>query len=1118
MDRVTETTQEAARAVRDAAAASPALPYPGKVVCLCVAELRDLFILSAWRDRARTSPSGHGDEALVLGDVRWGNVMKWVVANCRGLVSLSGRRRMRAGRVIGQTEHGVALTLSPQTAWMDEPVAERIYAAVWRLKRFVAAVGVAPAGTRSSDVLALASSASGLAAPAADVAQRSNVRVVRPDQSDHPVDVRVWQLILALAGRGSLLAADGRVVRDHIAGAGSTEWQDVGPTLPGGSLPDDFFAQVVLFGALPEQGVGGADRASSRACPTSFPPMTAFEAVLWLSLVRPLASQTRTGSSAAQTSRHDGGDPSNSRGRRLQRDPRLVWAAAGLAAQVVVDVVRGWNALARDVGFVNVESMIAPYLVWNGRTCSYAALARPLDRRAFAPRRQERELWHLVAPVTGNDVFDPARVSEHAVNRSVLADEQLRQVANTLLEHLHMCASADNLADLAAEGLREQQVAQAAPPSDAEAPDVAGAGADKPPPPSLAQRSAQRLGCLTVFRYRPPLWTGEAGTFPSVLRNIRRGLTAVPARASASRTAGGNASSAQPVPPGGDVSLQELGPSVAAPGMTSGSPRDARRTARRAPLAQPLNLFRARRMVMRVMEAVVRVYPCSFEQLQSVHATHHDAIADSCSSGSSSSSGSDNGGGSSSNGADGGGSASISSCNGSGGEATTRRRAPSPASARRFAVPRSLAGTVQLVLTDPPYNIRRLSGQEWSEHDTLSEADMRKAVDLFRALLRPGGHVLIFASPAQHLMWVDHMRSVSDGVGRRAAVVEDEEEDPDQEEEVQQQQQRPAPVPRRPLKRSRIAGEPSFRVDSAPLLIIKDPHAFTPQRRSSTNLSRKVEFVVHATRTGADAQDAYESVNYRSFNSVPSRFPAHLNVIDNVRPPLYHEVVRRPGSSGDTRSSKWMRPEQKSLALMEELVQRLTQPRDIVVDLFAGTCVTALACLRIPMGQYRLAVCSDVDARVIDASIGRLRREVVDQLCMGNFCDVSHSRQRAAAVARAAEFLCLDGREGVAGAGSALQPARTASAPPGGASVGSSSRSSHVRAAIPAGGATSAHLGSVSGGSAVGGVVGGHHGRAQSLDPTAGGSGVLSEGTFMIPPRPSDTERRLDFRATRLCR
>ncbi|KAK1864837.1 hypothetical protein I4F81_007375 [Pyropia yezoensis] len=222
---------------------------------------------------------------------------------------------------------------------------------------------------------------------------------------------------------------------------------------------------------------------------------------------------------------------------------------------------------------------------------------------------------------------------------------------------------------------------------------------------------------------------------------------------------------------------------------------------------------------------------------------------------------------------------------------------------------------------------------------------MQRAARLFQTVVRPGGHVLIFCSAGQLGPWMDTLEALKD---------------------------------MDPMGRKSLS---AFRVDGHPLVAIKDANAVESLRQSTTNLSNKVEFIVHATRAGVSREKCYAMVNYRTWNAVPSRFLAHDNVIDNVRPPHFREVVLRWRDG----SRQWIRPEQKCLALILELILRFSQPGDIVLDTFAGTCVTAAACIRAVLGHYRLVLSCNSDAAFIHASRARLRREFVNQVLVGGY-------------------------------------------------------------------------------------------------------------------------------------
>ena len=66
---------------------------------------------------------------------------------------------------------------------------------------------------------------------------------------------------------------------------------------------------------------------------------------------------------------------------------------------------------------------------------------------------------------------------------------------------------------------------------------------------------------------------------------------------------------------------------------------------------------------------------------------------------------------------------------------------------------RNIGGYFQLILMNPPYNIRRERGCPHSSHDKLSEYSMKAVVDICSVLLRPGGHVICFCSAVKFATW-----------------------------------------------------------------------------------------------------------------------------------------------------------------------------------------------------------------------------------------------------------------------------------------------------------------------------------------------------------------------------
>lgn len=213
-----------------------------------------------------------------------------------------------------------------------------------------------------------------------------------------------------------------------------------------------------------------------------------------------------------------------------------------------------------------------------------------------------------------------------------------------------------------------------------------------------------------------------------------------------------------------------------------------------------------------------------------------------------------------------------------------------------------LTEQVQLVLTDPPYNV--LS----AKHDRLPDTEMPQVVETIAQLLRPGGHVVLFCTAQQWSKWATLFT----------------EYDP----------------------RTSGAPRPFFNVDKVPMIFTNHPSFNkTSPHRKSCSLNSAGEFAVHAKRNGLPFKEEEKMVNYINFGYVQSSFPAYRNVIDNIRAPEPGEIIK-------SKSSKFLRTEQKPIALLKELISRFSQPRDFVVDLFGGTFSTTRASFSLTDHRY----------------------------------------------------------------------------------------------------------------------------------------------------------------------
>jgi len=482
---------------------------------------------------------------------------------------------------------------------------------------------------------------------------------------------------------------------------------------------------------------------------------------------------------------------------------------ATLAPQMrcaVHNVVTGWDALARSIGFADAEAMLSCYLLWRPELAAFVALARPGDTHLFAPVVHQRVLYHSRAADASRGTV--GSYPSEAVGRSHLSDAQLRAAAAMFLDHLERCTALPSLQSL-------WLLLTASGPGSSHA---AGSSLHLP-----------RAGhALSVLDYRAPAWNRAAATIPylgfsAFARSVPLPLThghgdwpsdsdddedatstssdgstssgtsgAGSGRSRCGRTSDGDSSTTRSSPHAGTGDAMAVGSSDAADTMdvgrgdegedTSavlGGRRDMARLVGRAglrlageeadaavrrasgglsccslPPAPPpsagvgsgsgpiadtdraVRLAAAVGVIERAMGGVIQMHAAGFRELM---ATQRDAVI-TRGDDQSKSMGRAPAAAAPSAGNEGGPSATTGGNDGCsvvlGGDL--------------WVLSAQLAGTVQVVVTDPPYDTRRLAGQENAEHDVLTEQDVLDAVEQFCILPRPGGHVLIFFFMQQH--------------------------------------------------------------------------------------------------------------------------------------------------------------------------------------------------------------------------------------------------------------------------------------------------------------------------------------------------------------------------------
>ena len=263
-----------------------------------------------------------------------------------------------------------------------------------------------------------------------------------------------------------------------------------------------------------------------------------------------------------------------------------------------------------------------------------------------------------------------------------------------------------------------------------------------------------------------------------------------------------------------------------------------------------------------------------------------------------------------------------------------------------------LHGNVQLVLTDPPFNVRRDRGRSHAEYDELRREQYESFVQCVDEMLRPGGHALIFCSAQQFNIWREAFTAHATTSGDSTSSSE--------------------------------RSQPTFWVASTPLYCIYHPSVCNGfPGRATFALSNMAEVIIHVMKKGPQFKEGKLMVNYKCFNYVPSQYPATRNIINNVMALVPGE--RHMVKSGDT--SRMLRPEQKCVSLLKELISRFSQAGDIVVDPFAGTFSTAIACFTLDkdngarrfIGCEKDAVCFEhAKKKVIERYAGAIVNKQVD--------------------------------------------------------------------------------------------------------------------------------------------
>ena len=213
-----------------------------------------------------------------------------------------------------------------------------------------------------------------------------------------------------------------------------------------------------------------------------------------------------------------------------------------------------------------------------------------------------------------------------------------------------------------------------------------------------------------------------------------------------------------------------------------------------------------------------------------------------------------------------------------------------------------IKGKARLVLTDPPYNIL-----EGVEHDRITERQMKKFAHGAYDLLCAGGCLLVFCSWQQLSRW------------------------------------------------TRFLEKARFKVCPIPLHVIMKRNV----QNKSNFFQNIVEYCVFAIAKVKEPGDKRVYLRWQTppvYTTEEGSFPAHTNC-------LLHNVVPGARKLMKKKDVPW-RTQEKPLELIQELILRFSPTSSLVVDLFAGTFTTALACHKVG----RRFVGCEIDCELFEAA------------------------------------------------------------------------------------------------------------------------------------------------------
>ncbi|MEM1002550.1 MAG: DNA methyltransferase, partial [Bacteroidota bacterium] len=256
-----------------------------------------------------------------------------------------------------------------------------------------------------------------------------------------------------------------------------------------------------------------------------------------------------------------------------------------------------------------------------------------------------------------------------------------------------------------------------------------------------------------------------------------------------------------------------------------------------------------------------------------------------------------------------------------------------------------LENQVDLLLTDPPYGTRKELKKPNSGHDELTAEDMKNFAKFAGRVLKPGGHGIIFCSDLQFKDWFLTLSKIR-------------EEEPDYEADD---------------SGAVMKSVAKFKVESISLNFIRAPGYYqsNPVRNNLTHAS-VVERAIHFWRRGESLSEERKKVDYASTSSSSSTYPGWTNVVTNVQRPTAEEIVymKDNNENGNAANRIMVRPEQKGILWMSNLIEKFSKPGDLVVDCFSGTFSVAKACFL--LSKHRRFIGCDKDPVCLERTEDKL--------------------------------------------------------------------------------------------------------------------------------------------------